>query len=160
MISRLQRILVGLFLSLSISTGCTTDHSTDAAIEDGLYLLTDSLSGITVKEDIRFNEKGYTFIAQPAILSLKEAKVDFTYDRIIYADTFAVVHFTGQSLNKGWKDQLKNTANRKVGLIVDQKLVQWEEADHLVRSSEMIMCYCDNSKEAIKEIEESIKKRR
>jgi hypothetical protein len=155
--SSLKYKVLGLLLVAGISLSCIHQAATEAKLPDGLYFLSDSLADTQVAVADRFGENGYTKVDTPAILHLKDTKVDFQNDVKVYADSFGIVHFkVQQDWSKLWQADQKETIKRKVGLVVKDELIGWNYSDDFARSRSLSICYCDWSKEELKIIEKHI----
>jgi hypothetical protein len=157
-----QLFIVVLFLILG---SCAQRRDQDikanqTEINGGLFFLTDSLQGQRVKEDIRFNKKGYAFIQQEPILSLNGVDLDFFYDTIIAADTFALVAFQlKDSALQRWRSRTADAPRKKVGLVIEDELIHWFPLKAAGYPA-MQICYCDYSRQEIVALEQKLKQAR
>ncbi len=73
----------------ALGAGCTKKPPPDQKLADGLYWLSDSLTGIKVKYSTRFEARGYEFVDPRILLPLQNARVAVEYDVVVYADSFS-----------------------------------------------------------------------
>ncbi len=145
----------------ALGAGCTEKAASDQKLADGLYWLSDSLTGIKVKYDTRFEARGYEFVDPRILLPLQNARVAVEYDVVVYADSFALVRFgTGEAWRDFWRRNAKRTDRKRAGLVMDNALIQWNDSAHLAQQAAITLCYCDHSREEIKVIEKKTKENR
>lgn len=153
-----------LLLTLTVlAFSCQTNIDTEGALVqeaslNGLYFISKTTEGVKVSEDKRFNNKGYAHIDDNQILSFQDFQLDFQYDSLIYADSFAIAkfHLDDQALSK-WKSRTENKEKSRIALVLDNELIHWFNPYKDVNPYLQI-CYCDYSKEEIQAIEEKINK--
>jgi hypothetical protein len=152
-------VLLLLAFSCQESKQNDTNHTNpveqNQKLQNGFYFISNTLGGVSVKQDKRFNENGQEFIEETPILDSKDFQLVFTYDSIIYEDTFAIVNIKLNEQGKEkWRAKTENQDKKKVALVFDSQLIYWFEP---YKNSYFQICYCDYSKEEIEDLELKMK---
>jgi hypothetical protein len=154
-----QQLFIWIVLILA---GCAQGRDQDlkgkqADMKGGLFFLTDSLQGQLVREDVRFNNKGYAFVQQDPILPLNELELGFFYDTVIASDTFALVAFQlNDSALQRWRSRTADAPRKKVALVIEDELIHWFPLNAAGYPA-MQICYCDYSRQEIMALEQKLK---
>ncbi|EMR01021.1 hypothetical protein [Cesiribacter andamanensis] len=142
--------------------GCAQHREADLSekrqqANGGLFFLSDSIQGHRVKEDLRFNKKGYAFVQEEPILSLSDAELGFFYDSVIASDTFALLTFDlSDSALQQWQAKTAGASRKRVGLVVDEELIRWFPLSNSPYPA-LQLCYCEYSRNEIQALEQRLK---
>ncbi|MCW3085794.1 MAG: hypothetical protein JWP12_3160 [Bacteroidetes bacterium] len=124
-------------------------------LRNGLYELTDSISGKRVAPFKTFDYGETEFVDTACILSLQNVEMAMDYDSMMYADTFAVIRIKLNEANKNtWKQKTAGAQRKKIALILNSQFIQWMVIPDTYVPPVFTLCYCDYNKAELKKIEE------
>ncbi|MBK0403637.1 hypothetical protein I5M27_11620 [Adhaeribacter sp. BT258] len=124
-------------------------------LADGLYFM-DAAKGIKVEQFKVFDQDKY-FVEKEPILTANEFIINFRYDSLIYADTFALakLELSEKALQK-WRSKTNGISDKNVALIADNKVLSWIDLRNKTYPN-FQFCYCDYNKDELEEIEKKVK---
>jgi hypothetical protein len=144
-----------LFTFIVVLSACSSKKT--AQVKDGLYFISDSISGFYIKEYKTFDYSERTFIDTGCITPVTALQMALHYDSLMYADTFAVIDCTIPDV-KTLHTLIERISKReeeasRIGLVIDNTLIKWEVPAEPFNSIRFKLCYCDYTKEELKKVE-------